>query len=75
MLRRGTWPTPPSVLIGARRKVGSVVLRRRHLLSGHHRVAYLLAMAKEPSWILLPSHQVWVVRHSQERGQDGRANG
>jgi hypothetical protein len=65
MLRHGTWPRPPCVLIGGRRRVGPLLLRRRHLFAGHHRLAYLLAMAKEPSWILLPEHQVWEVRQIQ----------
>jgi hypothetical protein len=62
MLRHGTWPVAPTILVGEPRRAGPMVMGSRHLLDGHRRLAYLLAMAQEPSWILLPSHLVWEAR-------------
>ena len=64
MLEHGTWPVPPSVLVGQPRRVGTLAIGPTFLIEGHHRLAYLLSMTAEAHPMLQASHATWVAEES-----------
>lgn len=65
ILQNGTWPIPPSILVGPERTIGADHLGSAHLLEGHRRLAFVRGMAEENHPLIHPFHDVWVVREGE----------
>lgn len=64
MLNQGTWPVAPIVIAdasGIETPIG-VTLHPCHLVEGHHRLAYLRALAQMTEFELQPHHEIWAMR-------------
>lgn len=63
MVAQGTWPVAPLVFpdTSMMEVPSGVVLQPCHLVEGHHRLAYLRALARMPSFEPQPQHEVWVM--------------
>lgn len=64
MREQGSWPIPPVVIADTSHLLPPTgfTLHPCHLIEGHHRLAYLRAIAQMPQISERPEHEIWVVR-------------
>jgi hypothetical protein len=64
MIEQGTWPVAPLVLDndGRASTPKGKALARFHLIEGHHRLAYLHALAECSEWEPRAEHDLWITQ-------------